>query len=213
MAFETQWREIQARLTRNWSEARLQVTVPDPSQLEQAAALLGPAGPARSGRVLRFYMSRSGTGPSPEAVRRLLRRLDKARIYGRVELLSAGETAPAAEVARGSVRAEWDAVVEALPEDWSDMYAELELRSTDHHDPAALLLSPLNPTRTPEKAGFRFRIARGSGYGGTAQMARRCFERLDEAGIPGKLNVLWAICDVDNVDTQGPVWYVGGRAV
>ena len=139
--------------------------------------------------------------------------VDAARIYGRLELLATGEAEAVAEVARASVRDRWDAAVATLPEDWSDVYAELELRSTDHHDPAALLLSPLNPTRIPDKAGFRFRIATRGGYGGTAAMARRCFERLDEAGIPGELQVLWAVCDVDNVGTQGPVWYVGGRPV
>jgi hypothetical protein len=44
-------------------------------------------------------------------------------------------------------------------------------------------------------------------------MARRCFERLDDEGIHGELHILRVLCDTDNVATQGPVWYVGGRAV
>jgi hypothetical protein len=44
-------------------------------------------------------------------------------------------------------------------------------------------------------------------------MARRCLERLDDSGIPGQLRVLHALSDTKPVYTQGPVWYVGGRAV
>lgn len=213
MGFESQWNELEAKLPANWADARLKLTVPERSELERATALLAPASPSRSGNAIRFFTARRGAGPSPDAVRRLFRRLDDARVFGRLELLASGQAEPAPEIARGSVRAEWDAVVAALPDDWSDLYGELELRSTDHHEPAALLLSPLNPARHAGKPGFRFRIARKSGYGGSAAMARRCFERLDEAGIPGELHVLRVLCDTDNVATQGPVWYVGGRAV
>ena len=44
-------------------------------------------------------------------------------------------------------------------------------------------------------------------------MARRCFERLDEEGIRGTLRILRVLSDTKPVDTQGPVWYVGGKAV
>ena len=213
MGVEAQWRAIERTLPENWAEARLQLTVPERRHADRAAALLGPASPARSGDSLRFFVTRNGTGPSPHATRRLLRRVDRARVPGTLELIASGEAEPAAEVARPSLRAEWDAVVDALPDDWSDIYAELELRSTDHHEPAALLLSPLNPSRFDGKPGFRFRIARTSGYGGSAGMARRCFERLDEEGLHGELQILRVLSDTDNVATQGPVWYVGGKAV
>ena len=44
-------------------------------------------------------------------------------------------------------------------------------------------------------------------------MARRCFERLDREEIPGRVSVLRVLSDTDNVATQGPVWYVGGKAL
>ena len=44
-------------------------------------------------------------------------------------------------------------------------------------------------------------------------MARRCFERLDNDGIVGVVKVLRVLSDTDNVDTQGPVWLVGGKSV
>jgi hypothetical protein len=97
----------------------------------------------------------------------------------------------------------------------SDLYAELELASSDYLERAALLLAPANPARW--KAGsrpvYRFRIASRFGYGASAKMARRCFERLDEEAIRGRLRVLWALSDTKPVYTQGPVWYVGGSAV
>jgi hypothetical protein len=213
VGFETQWREVQARLPENWGEARLQITIPERDQLERAAALLAPASPTRDGMALRFYAGRNGAGPSAEAVRRLFRRLDDARIFGWLELLASGEAKPSPKTTRGSVRDAWDAAVDALPDDWSDLYGELELRSTDHHEPAALVLSPLNPAHYGGKPGFRFRVARTSGYGASAGMARRCFQRLDEAEIPGELRVLRVLCDTDNVATQGPVWYIDGRPV
>jgi hypothetical protein len=64
-----------------------------------------------------------------------------------------------------------------------------------------------------ERPALRFRVARRFGYGASAEMARRCLERLDDSGIPGQLRVLHALSDTKPVYTQGPVWYVGGRAV
>ena len=32
-------------------------------------------------------------------------------------------------------------------------------------------------------------------------------------GSPGRLTILRALSDTHNVDTQGPVWRVGGKAV
>ena len=213
MGFVSQWRDIERRLPQNWGDARLQLMVRDERDSDRAASLLGPANPARRGNVFRFSVARRGAGPKPDALRRLLRRLDTERVRGNLELVASDEAEAAPEIARGSLREEWDAVVKALPDDWSDMYAEVELRSSDHHERAALQLSPLNPARHGGRPGFRFRIARVSGYGTSAEMARRCFERLDEAGIPAELHVLRVLSDTDNVATQGPVWYVGGRAV
>jgi hypothetical protein len=42
-------------------------------------------------------------------------------------------------------------------------------------------------------------------------MVRRCLERLDATGIPGTVRILRALSDTHPVQTQGPVWYVGGK--
>ena len=44
-------------------------------------------------------------------------------------------------------------------------------------------------------------------------MARRCFERLDEEGIPAGVTVLRVLSDADNVATQGAVWPIGGKVL
>jgi hypothetical protein len=150
-------------------------------------------------------------------VLRLVRRLDADGIEGELELLSAEEAAPvpaaAPVVARRSLAEAWDEALAALPPDWSDVYAEVELTSSDHLDQAALLMSPLNPTRFGARPTLRFRVARSFGYGASPGLGRRCLERLDEAGIRGQPRILRALADTRPVATQGPVWYVGGRAV
>ena len=100
-----------------------------------------------------------------------------------------------------------------MPPDWSDLHAEIELTSSDHLERAALLLSPINPARYGGKPGFRFRVARRFGYGASPGMVRRSLERVDEEEITGRLRILRVLSDTDPVATQGPVWYVEGKAV
>ena len=208
-----QWRRLADGLPENWADARLSLTIGDAAQRARADALLAPLAPGRSGRVIRFFVARRGAGPSPEALRRALERLDRERIGGKLELVASGEPELQPETARSTLAATWDAELAALPDDWSDIYAEVELRSGGHHERAALLCSPLNPARFGGRPGFRFRSARSYGYGASPGMVRRCLARLDEVGIQGTVKVLRALSDTDSVGTQGPVWYVGGRAV
>jgi hypothetical protein len=210
-----QWRAVERGLPEDWGDARLVVTVADDRRADRAAALLGPATPGRRGNQIRFYVARRGAGPRPDVVLRLLRRIDEERIEGTLELLAteAAATPPPPEIVRSTLAASWDAAVAALPSDWSDAYAEVELRSSDHLERAALLLSPVNPARYGGKPALRFRAARRFGYGASPEMVRRCFERADEERIRGSLRVLWAVSDTRPVGTQGPVWYVEGRAV
>ncbi len=107
----------------------------------------------------------------------------------------------------------WSAALLTLPEDWSDLYAELTLRSSDHLEHAALLTAPLNPLRVGNTLSLRFRVARRFGYGASPGMVRRCLARLDEEGMPGTLEIIHGLSDTHNVATQGPVWRIGGRSV
>jgi hypothetical protein len=114
---------------------------------------------------------------------------------------------------RDSLRAQWERALAALPPDWSDVYGEVRLDSTDYLERGALLLAPLNPTRAGGVATLRFRCAHHFGYGVSPEMAARCFERCDEEGITGEVEILHALSDTQPVGTQGPVWLIGGRAV
>ena len=206
-----QWINLERELPRNWSDLRLVLKVRE-QDAERAAALLGGANPMRRGDSILLFVSRSG-GLGPEALRRALLRLDRQGIGGTLELAGVTETEAAPEQERVSLAAAWDAEVSTLPDDWSDMYAEIVLRSSDHLERAALLVAPMNPTRPGQTLALRFRVARRFGYGISPAMARRCLERLDEEGISGELHVLGVLCDTHPVATQGPVLRVGGKAV
>jgi hypothetical protein len=209
---------IERELGDDWSSAQLMLRIDDRESRDRAAALLGPINPGRRRNEIRISTARRGAGHRPDVVRRLLRRVDEEGVSGTLELVSsesvaAPERAPEAVRPTPTLAEAWDAALETLPPDWSDVHAEIELTSTDLLDRAALLLAPLNPTRVDSRAAFRFRVARSFGYGASAAMTRRCLERLDEARIKGGLGILRVLSDTKPVATQGPVWYVGGKPV
>ncbi|HSC48801.1 MAG TPA: hypothetical protein VLD16_00950 [Gaiellaceae bacterium] len=214
MALVDQWRAIADGLPGDWAAARLRLTLTERGRAERAAALLGPANPGLYASFVTFQVARGGAGTSAELARRLLARLDAERIGGTLKLIGVDE-APGAQAARRHLELaqQWELLSTELPEDWSDLYAEIELASSDYLDPGALRLAPVNPTRVPDRLAFRFRVARRFGYGASPEMTRRCLERLDAESIRGTLRILWALSDTRPVYTQGPVWYVGGRAV
>jgi hypothetical protein len=213
MGLAEQWNAIEQGLDPRWSDARLDLVVDDEGDRSRAGALLAPAGPGRMGKAIRFFVGRGGNGVGPEAARRLLRRLDDERIRGTLTLVASDEAPAEPVLSRASLAAEWDAALQALPSDWSDLLCELELTSSDHIDRAALLVAPLNPIQGTGRPGFHFRCAASFGYGAAPAMVRRCLARLDEARIPGEVRVLRALSDTHPVGTQGPVWMIGGKAV
>jgi len=107
----------------------------------------------------------------------------------------------------------WNRLLERLPDDWSHLYAEVELRPTELYEDVALIVSPLNPARCDGRAAFRFRVGHSFGYGAAPEMVRRSLERLDEARIPGRLHLLQLLSEKLPVETQGPVWRLGGRSL
>jgi hypothetical protein len=217
-----QWQALERRLPDTWERVGLRLRTEQPSELGEAARILGPMGVGRVGDALAFEVRRAGGPAGPQAARRLFARLDEARLWCLLEQDEVVAAEPAlAALAQdeepaprtGSLAEAWDAAVAELPADWSDLLCLLELDSSALLPRAALLTAPLNPTRDRERVGFTFRAARRAGYGASATMTRRCFERLDGEGIAGRVTVLRALSDTDNVHTQGPVWYVGGKAL
>jgi hypothetical protein len=208
-----QYQELESRLPAEWADARFVLTVDERSQADRAASMLTAFQPGRVGNQVRFTVPRRGG--RREQARRMLERLDRERVKGTLELVTASEAAPEADGARAAwppAAAQWDGAVSALPVDWTDVYAQVELASSDFLDRGALLMAPLNPARYSDAAGFRFRVGR-SGYGAAPEMARRCFERLDSEGIAARVEILRSLADTKPVMTQGPVWYLDGRAV
>jgi hypothetical protein len=217
MALAERVDEITRGLPRDWERARLELTVDEEAEADRAAVILAPATPGRSGSTFRLHV---GDGlASPTLVRRVLSRLDEEGIRARLTLVGHEARAAAAERAvapapeRERLSEAWDGLVRRLPPDWTDLYAEVELDSTDYLDRGALLLAPVNPARYGGVSTFRFRAARRRGYGVAPGMARRALERLDEEGIGGRLRALRVLSDSSSVFTQGPVWRVGGRSV
>ncbi len=213
MRLVAQWRRIEAALPSAWSDAQLALQVPDAQARARAAALLGPTNPGRAGSELRFAVNRGGSGTGSDAARRLLLRLDGERIEGELRLVASSDAEQTTDVERPALAFEWQAALATLPSDWSDLLCELEVLSSDYLQRGALLIAPLNPTRVPGRLAFRFRAARRFGYGASAEMTRRCLERLDAEGVRGRVEILRALSDTHNVATQGPVWYVEGKAV
>ena len=111
-----------------------------------------------------------------------------------------------------SLAAQWDEHVRALPPDWSDVFAEISFRSSDDLELAALLLSPLNPSRFGERPGFRFRVARRFGYGAAPEIVRRCLERVDEEGLRAEVRILHALSDTSRSSHAGPGLVRGRKA-
>jgi hypothetical protein len=220
MALADRVDEMLRGLPRGWERARIELSVEEEDEADRTSLILAPATPGRSGSTFTVYVH-NGTqrpAPTPELVRRVVARLDAEGIRGRVRLAGhedATETPMPAEAPddHGSLAGSWDALVDRLPPDWSDLYAEVELDSTDYVERGALMLAPVNPARYGEGAAFRFRCANTAGYGVAAGMARRSLERLDEEGITGSVRALRVLSDTSSAFTQGPVWRVDGRSV
>ena len=207
-----QWALLERDLGSEWTEARLSFA-PEGSTVD-AAAILAPLGPGRVEGELRFHVTRTGSGP--ERLRNLLERLDRRRVWGTLSLIDSTKEPPAdaeTQAQPAPLADVWDGVLASLPPGWSDLRCELDLDSSDHLPRAALLGAPMNPTRNPEAIALRFRVSGTQGYGVSPGMARRCFERMDAAGITGRISVLGGLSDTQNAATQGPVWRVAGRSV
>jgi hypothetical protein len=214
MSLVDQYRAALAGLRDDWLDVRLRLTAADEAGRDRAASVLGAALAGLSGGDVRFTVSRRGEGANPDNVARLLARLDEEGVSGTLELLDAVSDGRAAQAhAPEPLAPAWDAELRRLPGDWSDVFAEVSVDSSDYLDNAALLLAPVNPASVGTHPAFRFRAARRTGYGAAPAMVRRCLERLDEAGFTGSLQILHALSDSHTTFTQGPSWHLGGKIV
>ena len=206
MSFRTQWDEL---LTKDWSEARIRVTLEEVERSDRAAQLLGPLQAFRAGPTeLTFRANRGDT------VRRLLMRLDAERIHGTLELFGVEPAVPPqTETPDPTLRESWTAALATLPSDWSDLLMEVEFTSSDYVEKAALNMVPLNPRRDGNRNALRFRAAHSFGYGAAPEMVARCLSRCDEDAMRGAVRVLRVLSGSQPVGTQGPVWQIDGLTV
>jgi hypothetical protein len=206
-----QWNAIGSKLPEGWARASLRLELRDREAADQAAAMLGPAGPYRAEpTVLLFGVARDGSATSPDNIVRLLRRVPVGTLS-----LSGSQAAPQKTATRpiSALTEAWDTALASLPPDWSDVFAEFQLPSTDFIERAAVLCVQMNPRRDGQRAAMRFRAARQTGYGVSPEMARRCFERCDAEGITGTVTILRVLSDSRHVGTQGPVWISSGQTL
>ena len=223
MKLVDQWRTIEADLPTGWDDVRLTLTTEQPGDLPRAAQVLGSINAGKVGSTLVFHVS---SAAGPHGVQRALRsfeHLDRDRTWCHLEASAVqraaespgdgGATATEPAPATTGVADSWDVSLAPLPSDWTDLLCELEIDSSALLDRTALLCAPLNPARSGSRVAFTFRCSGRSGYGVSPAMARRCFERLDHEEITGTTRVLRVLSDTDNVDTQGPVWLVGGKTL
>lgn len=208
-----QYWEIERGIVDAWSELRLELTVADEARVDRAATLLAPTNPGRLDRTIRFSAFRLGRGIAPEGVRRLLRRLDEEGIEGELNVAHVEKAVPPEVREKDELAGQWARALDTVPPDWSDLYAEVSLDSTDYLERAALMMAPLNPSRHGDGAAFRFRCAHHFGYGAAARMAARCLERCDTDGITGAVKILHVLSDTKPASTQGPVWLIDGHVV
>jgi hypothetical protein len=209
------WQRLQPSLPEGWTRAELGLEARDAATTERAAKLLAPAQPFRaSPTMLRFASALDGTAISPDALTRLLRLVDEARVIARLDLAgtTVREPGPSDEQIPSLVAA-WLTAIAVLPPDWSDLYAEVRFTSSDFIEPGAVLCTPLNPRREGLRTAMRFRSARRAGYGASPDMVSRCLERCDDAELRGTVEILSVLSDTRLVATQGPTWFVGGRNV
>jgi hypothetical protein len=209
MQLVQQWGEIERGLPERWAELGLTLTLAENAQGPPAASLLAPLSAAIDEQGVVRFRALSGEAP---LVRRLMARLEQDNLDGS---LAAGPVSLAQEPVEPTwteLVSAWELLLATLPQDWSDLYLELELASSGQLDRAALQLAPANPVRSGASS-LRFRVARLSGYGVSAEMLRRCLARLDDEGVHGRLRPLQVLLDALPVATQGQVWRLAGKSV
>ncbi len=223
MKLVDQWRTIEAGLPSGWEEVRLSLTTEQPGDLARATQVLGSINAGKVGSTVVFHVSSTAGPHGAQRALRAFEHLDRDRTWCHLTQSAvqvAAEPAPggtgavdASATAAAGVAESWDEALAPLPSDWTDLLCELEIDSSTLLDRTALLCAPLNPARSGSRVVFTFRCSGRSGYGVSPAMARRCFERLDHEEITGTTRVLRVLSDTDNVDTQGPVWLVGGKTL
>ncbi|MGH2924189.1 MAG: hypothetical protein ACRDKH_09205 [Solirubrobacterales bacterium] len=89
-----------------------------------------------------------------------------------------------------SVAADFDQIVDSLPEDWTDLELDLRIDDEGRYVDAAVILSQVN-AQPYSRADWHWRInvAHSFGKAAAAESVRGAFGKLDVEGISGVLRV------------------------
>ena len=201
MLLADQWQETETALPQSWSSAQLYLAVAEDADADRVALILASLTPGRMGTSFRLEVTPSR---NPEGI---VRRLDQEGVRGRLDLIATdaeGGEIPVAEPRhrQAPLTRQWDALVGDLPQDWSELYAEVELASSDFLPRAALLLAPVNPARYGGVASLRFRSARVTGYGVAPEGYRAAVSVLERT----RLSALHVVCVDAARLALGPRW-------
>ena len=123
MRLVEQWERLLDGLPEGWGRIRVVLTAVDARRAARVAGLLAPLYAGRTANEVRFTCARSGQGPRPEVVQRLLRRVDREGLRGTLEVADVeaanvddrAEALAEAPAARPSLAATWASEVDALP--------------------------------------------------------------------------------------------------
>ena len=222
MKLVDQWHAMEADFPADWEDVRLTLTAEQPSDLPRAAQVLGSINVGRVGDDARLPCPKQrrpagqADGVAPVRAPRSRPDLVPHRAVERADVCCADARAEAAEALRptGSVAESWDRALAPLPSDWTDLLCELEIESSTLLARAALLCAPLNPARSGSAPRLHVPLLRSLGL---RRLARRWRGDASSASTTrassARRRVLRVLSDTDNVDTQGPVWLVGGKTL
>ena len=168
MALAERADEILRGLPRGWERARLELTVEEAEEADRAAVILAPAAPGPPGRTFACTSRRGagGLGTTPDWPGACSRGSTGQGIRGRLcgsprHERRRQDAAPSAARPRGSARRSRPPGTRSCGDcrpTGRDLYAEVELDSSDYLERGALLLAPVNPLARGGP-GFRFRAA------------------------------------------------------
>ena len=217
------------KLVDQWAAAR---TPPSARLGDRRAPCSAPSSPTSSPRPpassrrwasvapvteLVFTVRRAGGPAGPQAARRLFARLDAARIWCLLEQEDVSEAPPAMPVrgaaSRRCLRTPGTRRWRSFPPTGPIFSARSSSSRARSFRAPRSSCAPLNPTRDRDRVGFTFRCAQPHGLRRIPLHGAAVLRAARPRGDRRTRVVLRVLSDTDNVATQGPVWYVGGKAL
>jgi hypothetical protein len=84
--------------------------------------------------------------------------------------------------------ADFQSIVDSLPDDWTDLSLDLRLRDEDRYIDAATILTQVNvQPYSQAEWHFRVNVAHRFGHAAAPEVVHGTLKLLDEAGIPGEI--------------------------